>query len=54
MNILPGLTVKPAGRASIWGIDIDTAPRKACAAIGVVRQELNITPFFTPRETLEF
>ena len=51
--ILPGLTVKPAGRASIWSSDIDAAPRKACAAIGVVPQELNIDPFFTPRETLE-
>ena len=54
INILAGLTVKTAGRASIWGVDIDAAPRQACAAIGVVPQKLNITPFFTPRKTLEF
>ena len=53
INILAGLTVKTAGRASIWGVDIDAAPRQARAAIGVVPQELNIDPFFTPRETLE-
>ena len=53
INILAGLVNKSAGRARIWGIDIDEAPRAARAAIGVVPQELNIDPFFTPRELLE-
>ena len=53
INILAGLVVKTAGRASIWGIDIDADPRHARAAIGVVPQELNIDAFFTPREMLE-
>jgi ABC-2 type transport system ATP-binding protein len=53
INILAGLVIKTAGRARIWGIDIDEDPRQARAAIGVVPQELNIDAFFTPRELLE-
>jgi len=53
INILAGLVLKTAGKVSIWGIDIDEAPRQARAAIGVVPQELNIDPFFTPREMLD-
>ncbi|HMA16194.1 MAG: ABC transporter ATP-binding protein [Bacteroidota bacterium] len=53
INILAGLVNKTAGSAAIWGYDIDADPRQARAAIGVVPQELNIDPFFTPRELLE-
>jgi ABC-2 type transport system ATP-binding protein len=53
INILAGLVLKTAGKVTIWGIDIDAAPRQARAAIGVVPQELNIDPFFTPREMLD-
>jgi len=53
INILAGLVIKTGGQASIWGRDIDAEPRNARAAIGVVPQELNIDPFFTPRELLE-
>ena len=53
INILAGLVIKSSGRAAIWGIDIDLEPRQARAAIGVVPQELNIDPFFTPRELLD-
>jgi ABC-2 type transport system ATP-binding protein len=53
INILAGLVTKTAGTARVWGIDIDAAPRAARAAIGVVPQELNIDPFFTPRELLD-
>jgi ABC-2 type transport system ATP-binding protein len=53
INILAGLVVKTAGTAEIWGIDIDRHARQARAAIGVVPQELNIDPFFTPREMLD-
>jgi ABC-2 type transport system ATP-binding protein len=53
INILAGLVVKTAGRASIWGIDIDEDARNSRAAIGIVPQELNIDPFFTPRQLLE-
>lgn len=53
INILAGLVMKSAGQARIWGIDIDRDPRHAKAAIGIVPQELNLDPFFTPRELLE-
>jgi ABC-2 type transport system ATP-binding protein len=53
INILAGLVNKTSGEAAIWGFDIDRAPRRARSAIGVVPQELNIDPFFTPRELLE-
>ncbi len=53
INILAGLVVKSAGRAAIWGYDCEGEPRQARAAIGVVPQELNIDPFFTPTELLE-
>lgn len=53
INILAGLVVKTAGEAEIWGWDIARNPREAKRAIGVVPQELNIDPFFSPREALE-
>jgi ABC-2 type transport system ATP-binding protein len=53
IKILAQLVIKTSGTAAIWGIDLDRQPRAAAAAIGVVPQELNIDPFFTPRELLE-
>ena len=52
INILAGLVNKTGGEARIWGRDIDREARASRAAIGVVPQELNIDPFFTPRELL--
>ena len=53
INILAGLVNKTAGQAQIWGFDQDVNPRQSRAAIGVMPQELNIDPFFTPRASLE-
>lgn len=53
INIMAGLVNKTGGQVSIWGTDIDANPRQARASIGVVPQELNMDPFFTPREMLE-
>jgi ABC-2 type transport system ATP-binding protein len=53
INILAGLVVRSAGTALIWGHDIEKDMRAARRAIGVVPQELNLDPFFTPRELLE-
>lgn len=53
INILGGLVIKSAGTAAIWGRDIDTDTRNARGAIGIVPQEINIDPFFTPAEALE-
>ncbi len=53
INILAGLVLKTEGTVEVWGFDIDKNPRQSRAAIGVVPQELNIDPFFTPIELLE-
>ncbi len=53
INILAGLVNKSGGTAKIWGYDIEAQSRQSRSAIGVVPQELNIDPFFTPRELLE-
>ncbi len=53
INILAGLVTKTAGRAEIWGFDIDRHPRNAKASLGVVPQELLFDAFFSPYETLE-
>jgi ABC-2 type transport system ATP-binding protein len=53
INILAGLVIKSAGQVTIWGFDQDVNPRQARASIGVMPQELNLDPFFTPRGALE-
>ncbi|MBX9708331.1 MAG: ABC transporter ATP-binding protein [Caulobacteraceae bacterium] len=53
INILAGVVNKTAGKASIWGRDVDERPRDARAALGVVPQEIVADVFFTPREALE-
>lgn len=53
INIMAGLVLKTAGEVEIWGSDIDTDPRRTRASIGIVPQELNIDPFFTPRALLD-
>ncbi|MDJ0684428.1 MAG: ABC transporter ATP-binding protein [Alphaproteobacteria bacterium] len=53
INVLAGMVIKTEGRVKIWDIDIDQDHRNAKAAIGIVPQELNIDPFFTPEELLE-
>lgn len=53
INILSGLVNKTAGSVSIGGYDIEANPREARASLGVVPQEINMDPFFTPRESME-
>ncbi|HBK09685.1 MAG TPA: multidrug ABC transporter ATP-binding protein, partial [Planktomarina temperata] len=38
---------------NIWGFDQDENPRQSRAAIGVMPQELNLDPFFTPGASLD-
>ena len=52
INILAGLTNKTDGVVKICDIDIDKKPKTCRGAIGVVPQEINIDPFFTPIEIL--
>ncbi len=53
INILGGLTIKSSGKVSIAGYDLDKDSRNARGSIGIVPQELNMDPFFTPRQSLE-
>ncbi len=53
INILAGLVRKTSGSVNIWGFDQDQNPRQSRAAIGVMPQELNVDPFFSPRNALE-
>lgn len=53
INIMAGLVLKTSGTVVIEGADIDRDPRRARASIGVVPQELNIDPFFTPAALLD-
>ncbi|SMX29809.1 Daunorubicin/doxorubicin resistance ATP-binding protein DrrA [Pelagimonas phthalicica] len=53
INILAGLVIKSAGSVEIWGWDQDKNPRQSRAAIGVMPQELNLDPFFSPHGALE-
>lgn len=53
INILAGLVIKSAGSVRIWGFDQDVNPRQSRAAIGVMPQELNLDPFFSPRDSLD-
>ena len=53
INILAGLVKKSAGSVNIWGFDQDENPRQSRAAIGVMPQEFNLDPFFTPGASLD-
>ena len=53
INILGGLVKKNSGDVSICGIDVDTNSKLSKFKIGIVPQELNIDPFFSPIELLE-
>ena len=53
INIMAGLVRKSSGTVKIWDRDLDREERDARLAIGIVPQELNLDPFFTPRELLE-
>ena len=53
INILAGLVTKTAGTVKIWGFDQDENPRQSRASIGIMPQEPNLDPFFTPRGSLD-
>ena len=53
INILAGTTVKSSGEVNVWGFNLDRNPRQVRASIGIVPQEVNVDPFFTPRKLLE-
>ncbi len=53
INILAGTTIKTSGEVNVWGFNLDINPRQVRASIGIVPQEVNVDPFFTPRNILE-
>ncbi len=53
INILGGLVKKNSGKVSVCGFDIDEDTKLSKFKIGIVPQELNIDPFFSPAELLE-
>ncbi len=53
INIMAGLVMKTSGTLKIWDRDIDAEPENAKAAIGIVPQEINYDPFFSPRRLLD-
>ena len=53
INILGGLVLKNSGQVKICGVDLDLNLKKSRKLIGIVPQEINMDPFFTPFELLE-
>ena len=53
INILGGTATKTSGKVFVWGFDLDKNPRQVRASIGIVPQEVNLDPFFSPRKLLE-
>jgi ABC-2 type transport system ATP-binding protein len=53
INILAGTVIKTAGQVNVWGFDLDKNPRQVRASVGIMPQEINLDPFFSPRKLLE-
>ena len=53
INILAGTVIKTEGQVNVWGFDLDENPRQVRASVGIVPQEVNLDPFFSPRKLLE-
>ena len=53
INILGSLAKKDSGNIKICNLNIDSETKQSKFKIGIVPQELNIDPFFTPYELLE-
>jgi len=53
INILGGSVIKTEGSVNVWGFDLDKSPRQVRASIGMVPQEVNVDPFFSPKKLLE-
>ena len=53
INILGGTVIKTSGEVNVWGFNLDKNPRQIRASVGIVPQEVNLDPFFSPRKLLE-
>jgi ABC-2 type transport system ATP-binding protein len=53
INIVAGTVIKTAGQVIVHSFDLDKDPRQVRASVGIVPQEVNLDPFFSPRKLLE-
>ena len=53
INILAGTVIKTEGQVRVWDFDLDKNPRQVRASVGIVPQEVNLDPFFSPRKLLD-
>ena len=53
INILSGVTDKNSGEVIVWGFNLDKNPRQVRVSLGIVPQEINVDPFFTPKKLLD-
>ena len=53
INIMANMVIKSSGTVKIWGADLDEDPRQVKSNIGIVPQEINYDPFFTPWRLLD-
>jgi len=53
INILGGTVIKTDGEVDVWGFNLDKNPRQVRASIGIVPQETNVDPFFSPKKLLD-
>jgi len=53
INIVAGTVIKTAGQVNVYGFDLDKNPRQVRASVGIVPQEINLDPFFSPRKLLD-
>ena len=53
INILSGVTDKTSGEVTVWGFNLDKNPRQVRVSLGIVPQEINVDPFFTPKKLLD-
>ena len=53
LSILGGTVTKTSGLVNVWGFDLDKNPRQVRVSLGIVPQEINVDPFFTPKKLLD-
>ena len=52
INILAGLVNKTSGEVKVFDLNLDKDPKTIRGNLGVVPQEINIDPFFTPMQVM--
>jgi len=53
INILAGTVIKTDGEVQVCGYDLDKNSRQVRSSVGIVPQEVNLDPFFSPKKLLE-